>query len=257
MRKKISLFLCVLLFASLLFTTASAVSYPEKTRYALDSAGVLSEATISDINLLNERLDDEANANIYVVTRHFLGGKDASQYADELFSAWNLGRSDALVLMVIGEDSYAISFGDTVRKALQGEAEAMLMGTYFRSPYLSRSYDGAVASLLPELAKKMAEAKGEKISLTGLFGKTEEQTSTNKGVFDWSDFITSGNVDWTDYSNTADVTTKTTNATKVEKVEKETGFSIGKLALILLIFYFLFGRKGAKNKYNFRHPPRR
>lgn len=255
MRNKICLFLAVMLFASLLFPSALAVSYPEKTRYALDSAGVLSESTIRDINTLNDRLDSAANANVYVVTRHFLGGEDVSEYANALFKAWGLGNSDTLLLMVIGEESYALSCGDKVRKAIQGETEAVLMGTYFRAPYQGRAYDGAVGALLPELAKKVATAKDETVSLSGLFGQTEQTQASSGGVFNWSNFITGGSVDWNDYSD-AD-TVQTSTQSKTQKVEKETGFSIWKLILILAIFYFLFGRKGSKNKYNFRHPPKR
>ena len=255
MRNKLCLFLAVMLFGSLLFPSALAVNYPEKSGYAFDSAGVLSESTVKDIMTLNERLDDAANANIYVVTRHFLGGEDVSKYADALFEQWNLGSSDALLMLVIGEESYALSCGSKVRKAIQGETEAVLMGTYFRAPYQARAYDGAVGALLPELARKIAAAKDETVSLAGLFGQTEQKQTASDGVFNWSDFITSGNVDWKDYSD-AD-TTQTAAQSKTEKVEKETGFSIGKLVLILAIFYFLFGRKGSKNKYNFRHPPKR
>ena len=37
-----------------------------------------------------------------MLTRHFLGGADAQNYAQKVFEVWNLGSMDALLLLVIG-----------------------------------------------------------------------------------------------------------------------------------------------------------
>lgn len=255
MRKWLCLILSALIMASLWAAPAMAISYPDNQGTVLDTAGVLGAQTIKDIETLSERCESAYGGRVYVVTRHFLGGMDAASYAQGLFDNWKLTANDALLLMVIGEETYAAQYGLEARKALSGEEGAVLLGKHLRTAYLNRQYDAALAAFLPEMAEKIAKYRGASISISGLFGQEAIQSTPapKQGSFNWSGFITSGDVNWTDYDdqNTADV-----NKEQTSQAEKSTGFSFKKLIIIALILYFLFGRKGTKNRYNFRHPPR-
>ena len=249
---------CALVLVALLTTAlpaALAVNYPDKPDqdgYVLDETGTMGEQTLSDIKELNARTEEAFGGHIYVQARHFLGGMSVTEYAAGLFDKWGLGDSDALLVMIIGEEAYTLRYGADFSSTLRGETGDALVGTYFRTPYLSRRYDDALNAFLPELAKQMAKQEKTTVSTDGIFGKITASATSAPGnsTFDLSSFITSGNVDWLDYSD------KSTDADVKAETEKSTGFSLRKIIIIIVILYFLFGRKSRKNKYNFRHPPR-
>ena len=116
MIKRVSALLTALLLVFCL-AAAQAVTYPEMRGAVNDDAAVLSDATASDIESLNSR----SEVRFTVVTRHFLGGMDAQEYCDGLFKAWNLGSDNALLLLVIGEERYAVTLGSTAAKYISNE----------------------------------------------------------------------------------------------------------------------------------------
>ena len=249
---------CALVLMMLLMTSLSpafAINYsekPEQGGYVLDETGVIGDQTLSDIVTLNKRMEDAFGGHVYVQARHFLGGISVTEYASGLFDKWSLGATDVLLVMIIGEESYTLKCGADYSSAFKGETGDALIGTYFRNPYLNRQYDEALNTFLPQLASQMAKQKKATVNTNGIFGKTTPAATTAPGnsVFDLSGFITSGNVNWLDYSDSS------TNVSTTDKTEKSTGFSLKKIIIIVVILYFLFGRKSRKNKYNFRHPPR-
>ncbi len=254
MKKMVCALVLMLLLTSL--SPAFAVNYsekPEQGGYVLDETGVIGDQTLSDIVTLNKRTEDAFGGHVYVQARHFLGGMSVTEYASGLFDKWGLSASDVLLVMIIGEESYTLKCGADYSSAFKGEAGDALIGTYFRNPYLNRQYDEALNTFLPQLARQMAKQKKATVSTDGIFGTTTPAATTAPGssVFDLSGFITSGNVNWLDYSDSS-----STNVSATEKAEKSTGFSLKKIIIIVVILYFLFGRKSRRNKYNFRHPPR-
>ena len=126
----------------LLPSAALAVSYPAQRGAVNDDAGVLSEQTAADIGQLNTAARS-ADISFVVATRHFLGGADAQAYCDGLFEAWKLDRKTVLVLLVIGEERYAVAVGQGVRDMIGQEQINSLLAAKLRAPYLNdRNYDG-------------------------------------------------------------------------------------------------------------------
>ncbi len=251
MKQKIfALLLCfVLLLASV--NHAFAVNYPDKGAYVQDQASVLSEQICKELDALNERTEKAFGGHLYVYVCHFLGGMSVKEYANGLFTHWQLGENDALLLMVIGEETYALSSGSNVQKALSGENGDVLLGTYFRMRYLARSYNEALNTLLPEMASRMAAQLSASLDTSGLFGTSvTEPTKAPTASFSWSDFVSSA------FSDSADTDSKNDG---IDREEKSTGFSLKKALLVLIILYFLFGRKKKKRggRHDFCHPPRR
>ena len=243
------LLIFVLLFAAL--PCAFAVNYPDKGAYAQDQASVLSEQISKELDTLNERTEKAFGGHIYVYACHFLGGMSVKEYANGLFDRWQLGDNDALLLMVIGEESYALASGQGVQKALSGENGDVLLGTYFRTKYLARSYNEALNTLLPEMASKMAAQLGADLDTSGLFGTSVvEPTKAPTTSFNWSDFVSSAFTDSSETDKQND---------GIDKEEKSTGFSLKKVLLIAVILYFLFGRRKPKRRgggrHDFHHPP--
>ena len=116
MKKMISLLISLMLLLGALPALAQQ-TYPECTGTVTDLALVLGDETIRDLEKLNSRYEALTDGRIYLVTRHFLGGRDVNEYAEELFDAWKLQDQDVLMLMVIGEESYAMHLGKKASSA--------------------------------------------------------------------------------------------------------------------------------------------
>ena len=111
----------------LLPAAALAVSYPVQRGAVNDDAGVLSEQTAADIGQLNTAARS-ADISFVVATRHFLGGADAQAYCDGLFEAWKLDQKTVLVLLVIGEERYAVAVGQGAAQRFGGQYQQFTGG---------------------------------------------------------------------------------------------------------------------------------
>lgn len=247
----------ILLFAAVLALCLTAVppvraetQYPPSRGIVTDLADVLGEDTTQDLSQLSERMNKASLGSFYVVTRHFLGGTDASVYARALFDAWNLNSDDVLLLMVIGEESYALAVGDAARTALPKDTQTSLLATHFRSGFLQRNYQEAVADLGMQVAGVLAKAAGTSVSTAGLFGTAADIQATPRpyqsassdpfpwnGMFSLEDFEEDD--DWP-----IDI-----------QYSSRGSFNWRGWLIWGLLIYFLFFRK--KKRYNFGHGPRR
>ena len=199
MKRKCRNALAILLCAMLLIVPACGVASSVETAVlylsgnVADDASVLSDQTVADIATLNER----SSVMFTVATRHFLGGQEVQSYCDNLFSAWNLGPYDMLLLLVVGEERYAVTLGSGVTEYyISTEQVNSLLSSKLRQPFLQeRDYDGAVGSFLLSVASQAARASGETISTGGLFG-TESQANNHTEVAPYDDFADWGGNWW-------------------------------------------------------------
>lgn len=221
MNKRVfALLFCLLLLLPVL--AGHAVTYPAYQGPVNDDAAVLSPGTASDIVTLNQR----STAQFTVVTRHFLGGADAQQYCDALFSAWNLGKNDLLLLLVIGEERYAVTAGETIRnKALSGEKINGLLSDKLREYFIKdRNYDHAVGAFLLAAAEQTASANGNSLKTSDLFtslhsaGASAYQSSAGSGLNQY-------------YSNND--LNQTSHGSASYDYESGSGFSVWRVILII------------------------
>ena len=117
MRKFFRLLCLALCGLCLLLPSALSESLPPCQGVVTDLAGVLSTDTAAGLETLAQRMEAAGCGRLYVVTRHFLGGKDARAYADRLFAAWGLQDKDGLLLLAVGEETYALSLGSAAQAA--------------------------------------------------------------------------------------------------------------------------------------------
>ena len=242
----------------LLPAAALAVSYPAQRGAVNDDAGVLSEQTAADIEQLNTAARS-ADISFAVATRHFLGGADAQTYCDGLFEAWKLDQKTVLVLLVIGEERYAVAVGQGVRDMIGQEQINSLLAAKLRAPYLNdRNYDGAVGDFLLALTAQAAKSRGVTVKTSGLFGSAQESASvTQPAVSDqtndsswynwtgdwWNGFFSTDDTEYYQASDTA------AYARKESHYEDEnTGFSLGKLIFFAVVLMIISNRRKAKGK---------
>ena len=180
-----ALLLALILCLGTVIPVHAETEYPPRPSGTVsDLAGVLGEKALEDLETLNQRLDEAAGSRIFVLTRHFLGGADAQQYADQVFQVWGLSDSDALLLMVIGEETYALSLGAAAKKAVPADTQTSLLASHFRSFYLNRAYDNALADLAVSLGQTMAKASGSTLNTAGLFGAAAIQSTPQPKTLD-------------------------------------------------------------------------
>ena len=238
-------------------TAANAATYPERRGAVNDDAAVLSDSVTADVEALNGR----SGAQFTVVTRHFLGGADAQTYCDGLFDAWKLGDRDFLLLLVIGEERYAVTMGSQIRKsALSSEQLNTLFSAKLRQPFIQeRDYDGAVGAFLLAAASQIARAEGNTLNTSGLFGTSQSAASNaapSTAGSNWFDSWTSNG--WSAFFSDDNLNGGETVGQSYE-YSGGSGFSTGKLILILFILFIILrnrhrrGDAGAPG----RRPPRR
>lgn len=237
MQKFKALLLALVLLLCLFPAARGESMYPLPQGQSADGAGVLSRETKEDLSALSALLQKEKAGSLYVATRHFLGGKEPAAYAQGLFESWALTEKDALLLMVIGEERYALCLGEEAKKNLPVESRTLLLGA-FRTAFLNREYDRAVGDLALNLAAFLAPGKA--LSLNGLFGREsltpsnpkEQIQKTVNGL--WKDMFGEIQEEAEEWK---------------EKQEQEETESNWKTILIWgLVIYFLFFRKKKRKK---------
>lgn len=104
MKRLHTLFLCFLILISLVLT----VSAEEPSRVA-DMAGLLVEDEISRLSDTLERISDDWDMDVVIVTMDDLLGLDASAYADAYYDNNGYGDDGILLLVSIGDRQWAVS----------------------------------------------------------------------------------------------------------------------------------------------------
>lgn len=227
-------------------TVHADATYPPSQGIVTDLAGVLGEGTVRDMEALAHRMEDAGLGRMYVVTRHFLGGKDAAVYARALFDDWGLQGDDVLLLMVIGEENAVLWPGDGAKNALSSDVLTGLMASHFRGAFLRREYDAALADVSVQTAQTLAKGTGTRLNTAGLFGISAVQSTPQpKGTASpWQSLFSLQ--DYREEDEAWDTWT--------EEWSGRSGFSFSGWLIWGLVIYFLFFRK--KKKYDFSYGPR-
>ncbi|MCR4885944.1 MAG: TPM domain-containing protein [Clostridiales bacterium] len=238
MRKTIAAVMILLLCLAAL-PGVRAEEYPPFQGIVADMAGVLGEDAAKDLTDLAGKLEAAVDGRVYVLTRHFLGGASPQSYADQVFRVWNLKENDILLLMVVGEESYAVALGDLAKGSLTKESLDMLMANHFRAAFLKRDYSRAAGETAVALAQALAKAQGTGLNVTGLPGAEEEPIATPEpqtweqvwqGMFaqnDYQEKYQDWNQSW-------------------EQEEHKSNW--GSIIIWILVIYFLFFRKKRRGR---------
>ena len=108
MKKFLILFLAVFILAFMLALPAFALTDATAEYFVNDAAGVLSGATINDINDANFALYELVpGAQVVVVTVSYLEGEAADVFSMRLFNEWGFGtaeRNNAMLLVLVTEE---------------------------------------------------------------------------------------------------------------------------------------------------------
>jgi uncharacterized protein len=98
----------LLVFAALFSRAESPDKLPKPTSYVSDLAGVIDPASKAQMEQLCIELDQQAHAQVAVVTVHNLGGDTAADFANLLEEHWKVGAkaTDRGILMLVSVDDH-------------------------------------------------------------------------------------------------------------------------------------------------------
>lgn len=238
MRKIVSAALILLVCLTAL-PAARAEDYPPFQGIVADMAGVLSEDAVKDLKELNETLENAVDGHVYVLTRHFLGGVSAQTYADQVFKVWELKENDVLLLMVVGEESYAVAAGSQAKNSLTKESLNMLLANHFRAAFLNREYSRAAGETALALAQALAKAQGTGLNVNQT-PTAEETPAATPQPQTWEE-IWEGMFARNDYQEKYQDWTK-------DWEQEEHKANWGSIIIWALVIYFLFFRKKRRGR---------
>ena len=229
--------LCLLTLCALMACSFALAEprYPAQSGVTTDSAAVLSVKLLEDLRTLDKRLNKAEAPRLYVVTVHFLDAARVQDYADALFTRWELPDDAVLLLRCVGEESCAIAAGSTASRLLSDAALEDLLAVYLSESFLAQEYDAAVAAFARAYAAEISRACGVNIKVEDLF------RSTSSGILG----------SWAGSQRTQTATGDSESF--LTREDKASGFSFLKVIVIVALLVLIFGtfRKGQK----MRRPP--
>lgn len=229
-----ALLICIVLPLGALSADSGAVQ---------DSAAVLKAETLRDLRELSRRSEAETGIALAVETRHFLGGADVQAYAARLLKGLSDPDNSLLLLMVIGEESYALAAGSGAERWLNAQARETLLSTRFRPAYLDRDYDRALVGLFLSAAERIAAAKGAEVRTNDLFGReapavTAAPTAAPRPTYKVIDLTGPNSI------LGESVRPQRTDRPDRGRDDEDRGLSIGGIVILGLVLSMVFGRKG-------------
>ena len=251
MRRIVSIVAVLALCLGLMIPAQADVQYPPSQGIVTDLSAdptkdhtgkALQSETRQYLEELAEKMENASLGKFYVAVQDFIGGQDARDYAQALFSAWELGSGDVLLLMVIGEETAALAVGEEAQKALPRQEQTNLLANHFQAAYKNFEYDRAVQELGVQVADSLAKAAGKTVQFGGLnaAASTAAQTTSNTAP------SAPGAEDFWPFS-TKDEDTSSSSS-------RRSSFNWKGWLIWGLVIYFLFFRRKRK-KYNFGHAP--
>ncbi len=139
-------------------------SVPMPTAYVNDYAGVLNDATKSDLDGLLRQLDTQAHAQMLVAVIHKIDdGSSPAEFANELFAKWKPGpkAQDRGVLLLIAVDDHKYQF--EIGYGLEGilpDAKTGDIGREMVPDLRAGNYDGAVRTAVNDISTVIAQDAG-------------------------------------------------------------------------------------------------
>lgn len=160
---------------------------PMPTAYVNDYAGVLSDATKTDLDTLVRQLDTQAHAQVLVALIHKIDDEEAlDQFANELFAKWKPGpkatNRGVLLLIVVDQHKYQIEVGYGLEGILP-DGKTGDIGRDMVPDLKAGSYDGAVRTGVNDLVNVIAQDAG--VTLTApaphTYRRQTQQKSSGPG----------------------------------------------------------------------------
>jgi uncharacterized protein len=144
---------------------AATLDYPEPKGYVNDFANVIDAQSTDRLNALCIELDQNAHAQVAIVTIESLRGAPIEHYATSLFNKWGIGHKDdnrgILILLALSDHKSRIEIGRGFENLFPNERVAKIIADMV--PDLKqRHYSQALLRCTRTIATIVAEERGVK-----------------------------------------------------------------------------------------------
>lgn len=174
--------LVLILCGALLVLPAAALGearYPAQSGAVTDDANALGKTMAQDVAAYAEKLADATEVNLHVALVLFLDGEPVQTYADTLFTRWQLGENDLLLLGAAAEDTFALASGTAVKAKLSDASlKTLLYGSGFADAFQQQRYDEAFGRYLVAFNDLANKQYSEQIALGTLFAAYQPAAQT-------------------------------------------------------------------------------
>jgi len=144
--------------------------YPVSGGVVTDDENALSQTMTRDIADYAQKLENETDVKVHVALVQFLDGETVQSYTDKLFTRWELGKDDLLIVGAAAEDSFAAASGADVKAKLSDASMKSLMySAGFADAFRSQQYDAAFGRLFVSFNDLVGKQYGDQIKLGDLF----------------------------------------------------------------------------------------
>ena len=158
--RRIMAMIMTMIFIALLTVPVMATNVPSipPNRAVLDTANLLSSATIEHLYHGNNTLGFETGGEVLFYTRNFIPrGQDIENYAMEVFNAWGLGypHNNGILVMIAAQEadnSVWVMTGAGIADYFTGATVNRYLDTYFHEHVVAGDYDTAVTLLFDALS---------------------------------------------------------------------------------------------------------
>ena len=246
--------LLIVLMLALPLAAMASPRYPTKTDLPVsDNANIFPEQTVFDLNTFHDTLKNKTGVKLWVVTVHFLDGMNVSDFAREVFRQWNLGDDDLLLLASAGDEACTTFAGPSLEKRFSQDSRQFLLSSYFLNDFQNEKYDAAFRAYIPQLAAALGKQYGETIPTGSLFGipaaaptpaptivpPSSNESSAEDISNDWMEYLPGGSKFFAEW----DKPDRTPVPNNYFREEKSSGFSLGSLFILFILFSLVFGSK--------------
>ncbi len=170
--------LAALTLTVMLLCSASALAlarYPAHTGTLTDDANVLSTAVAADIAAYAEKAKAQTGVTVNVALVQFLDGEPVQAYADTLFTRWELGENDVLLLGAAAEDTFAVTAGTAAAQKLSAASlKSLLYDSGFAQAFATQRYDEAMGGFFTGFNALLSKQYGAKVDMGRLFADYQQ-----------------------------------------------------------------------------------
>lgn len=221
-----------------------------------DNANIFPEQTVFDLNTFHETLKNKTGVKLRVVTVHFLDGMSVSDFGREVFRQWNLGDDDLLLLASAGDEEAVTIAGPALEKRFSKDSQQHLLNAYFLKDFQNEKYDTAFREYIPQLAIFLGKQYGVTVSTAQLFGMPAAaptpaptiapDSGKDSNESGWMEYLPGGSKFFSEWQENEKKAVEQENKSQEEK---SSGFSLGNLFILFILFSLIFGSRKRKYRY--------
>lgn len=165
------------MFFFCLCATTLAQELPVPQKYVEDNANIMSDPVEQKLNGYLQELEQKTGAQMIVLTINTTGDIPIDTYAIELATRWKLGQkgknNGVLVVIAKNDRAYRVEVGYGLEGILPDSYCGTIGETYFVPYFQKGKFDEGIFQAVVEMAHKIAENNGVKI--TGMLDQSSKE----------------------------------------------------------------------------------